>query len=285
MSGNQESSASHWKSRTRPKLLSEKDAKAVDDVFNNALVEAAGAGPGKHIIDLAAGTGDPSISIAETLQFQKGGSVTAIDLTYEMLSIARERADLLNYSNIYFAICDMEHLPFPDKSFDGATCRLGLMFPENKTNCAKEASRVIKPGGVAAYLCWGTLEDNPAFSLFAEAIGALFGKPFQMRSVRHSLGLPGAISQILVAAGFAEVHEKSIPFYRRVKIGDDYFRKSYSRTWPDEVGRLKIDEWTELIKITEKKFSKYQKGEEFIIPYAANLATGIVNGKQTKTKN
>src|ERR671921_191607 len=52
------------------------------------LVEASGIGPGMRVLDVAAGTGNASIPAAE-----RGASVTASDLTPELLDAGRKRAE------------------------------------------------------------------------------------------------------------------------------------------------------------------------------------------------
>ena len=74
--------------------------------------------PTDRVLDLAAGTGEPSISIAGSIQNYKEASIIATDLTIEMLKIAKKRADLLEYSNIKFTVSQMEALLFRSNSFD-----------------------------------------------------------------------------------------------------------------------------------------------------------------------
>ncbi len=216
--------------------------------------------------------------MAKILQGAKTGSVTATDLTFEMLSVAKRRAALLEYSNIRFAISTMEALPFADNSFDGATCRLGLMFPAEKTACAREARRVLKPGGRVAYLCWGTLAANPAFELFAGAMESYFEEEFPLRMVRYSLGEPGSIAAILEEAGFSDVREEIVSYEREIAPGDNYFRHGISRTWPESVKNFSDADWTSLLKHTEEVFSELRRGENFFIPNSANLGTGMADG-------
>ena len=82
-----------------------------------------------EVLDLASGTGDPAITIAEKL---KSGNVIAYDITTEMLSVAAARATKLNLTNLHIITGNMTTLPFPNHTFDAITSRNGLMFPDNK---------------------------------------------------------------------------------------------------------------------------------------------------------
>ena len=72
------------------------------------LVEAAGIGPGMHVLDVAAGTGNASIPAAEA-----GASVTASDLTPELFDAGRERAESAGVE-LEWVEADAENLPFDD---------------------------------------------------------------------------------------------------------------------------------------------------------------------------
>ncbi|MEC9022508.1 MAG: methyltransferase domain-containing protein [Pseudomonadota bacterium] len=267
--------ANHWKFRSSGWTQAVPEAQPLDDVFNRALVDALEISPNDRVLDLAAGTGEPSISIANSIQKYKKASIIATDLTIEMLEIAKKRADLLEFSNIKFAVSQMEALPFRSNSFDKAVCRMGLMFPADKIACAKEAQRVLKIGGLAAYLCWGELKCNPAFELFAEAMRKYFKRDFPLRLVRHSLGEPGALTTIMSNANFENINERIVNYERAVKVNDPYFKHSIARSWPAAVEILDDEEWGDLLKYTQEVFSKYRLGDKFLIPNSANLAIGL----------
>ena len=79
-----------------------------------ALVDYAGPQPGMRILDLASGTGEPGISLAK--RCGPGGTVTAVDLSAELLELAAERARKKNLSNFSIKQADAHELPFPDRS-------------------------------------------------------------------------------------------------------------------------------------------------------------------------
>ena len=112
------------------------------------LVTACGIGPGTSVLDVAAGTGNASIPAA-----QAGATVTASDLTPELLEAGRRRADAAGVT-LDWVEADAEHLPFEDESFDVVMSSIGAMFAPHHELVAGELVRVCKPGGTVGLLSW-----------------------------------------------------------------------------------------------------------------------------------
>jgi SAM-dependent methyltransferase len=112
------------------------------------LVEACRIMPGTHVLDVAAGTGNASIPAA-----QRGASVTASDLTPELLEAGRRRAEGAGVDLAWIA-ADAEDLPFEDASFDAVISSIGAMFAPHHRRVADELVRVCRPGGTISLLSW-----------------------------------------------------------------------------------------------------------------------------------
>jgi SAM-dependent methyltransferase len=112
------------------------------------LVEACAIGPGMRVLDVAAGTGNASIPAA-----QRGASVTASDLTPELLEAGRHRAEGAGV-DLDWVEGDAEHLPFEDASFDCVISSIGVMFAPHHQAAADELVRVCRPGGTVGVLSW-----------------------------------------------------------------------------------------------------------------------------------
>ena len=112
------------------------------------LVDACGIGPGMRVLDVAAGTGNASIPAA-----QRGASVTASDLTPELLEAGRRRAEAQGIE-LEWVEADAEHLPFDDASFDVVMSAIGAMFAPRHQDVADELVRVCRPGGTIGLLSW-----------------------------------------------------------------------------------------------------------------------------------
>jgi SAM-dependent methyltransferase len=112
------------------------------------LVEASGIGRGMRVLDVAAGTGNASIPAAES-----GASVTASDLTPELLEAGRSQAESSGLE-LEWVEADAENLPFDDESFDVVMSSIGAMFAPHHQEVADELVRVCRPGGTIGLLSW-----------------------------------------------------------------------------------------------------------------------------------
>jgi ubiquinone/menaquinone biosynthesis C-methylase UbiE len=184
-----------------------KQSAEMGSAVTEAVVEEAHVEPEMRVLDLACGSGEPSISIAALLK--GSGQVIGVDMAEAPLEVARERARKRSLSNVEYQQADVHALPFADKSFDRVTSRLGVMFFADLDKALREMRRVLKPSGRVVLLAWGAMEQP----YFDATIGTL-------RRVRPELevpptaqamfkfGKPGTLSAALGAAGFVAVEER-----------------------------------------------------------------------------
>ncbi|MBX7045247.1 MAG: class I SAM-dependent methyltransferase [Ignavibacteria bacterium] len=109
------------------------------------------------VLDIAAGTGEPGLTIASKV---KSGKVIITDLADDMLVIAHENAKKKKINNVEFNACCVCELPFEDNTFDAISCRLGFMFFPDMKLAVKEMTRVLKPGGKISTSVWLGPEKN-----------------------------------------------------------------------------------------------------------------------------
>jgi len=112
------------------------------------LVRRVGLRPGETALDVACGTGNAALRAAAA-----GASVTALDLTPELLMAGRELAREAGVA-IRWVEGDAENLPFADASFDAVVSAFGCMFAPDHERAAAELVRVLKPGGRLAICAW-----------------------------------------------------------------------------------------------------------------------------------
>ncbi len=112
------------------------------------LVERIGAGPGLELLDVATGTGNVAVPAAEA-----GARVTGLDLTAELLQVARARAEQAGV-DVRFVEGDAEELPFESDSFDRVSSCFGVMFAPRHEQAAGELVRVARPGATIAVTAW-----------------------------------------------------------------------------------------------------------------------------------
>jgi len=120
---------------------------------------------GMHILDIGCGTGNFSLKLA-----QNGAQVTAIDISNEMLKIARQKAAENNLSIDFKNMHSLE-LQFPDNTFDGVFSMATIEFISNNDvkKMLSEMFRVCKKGGpvlvgtINRESSWGKLYQNKNF--------------------------------------------------------------------------------------------------------------------------
>jgi SAM-dependent methyltransferase len=112
------------------------------------LVKHARIASGQRVLDVACGTGVVAITAARA-----GARVTGLDLTPELLAVARDNARTAAV-DIDWHEGDVEALPFPDAGFDVVVSQFGHMFGPRPDVTIGEMLRVLKPGGTIAFSTW-----------------------------------------------------------------------------------------------------------------------------------
>ena len=92
------------------------------------------------VLELAAGT------LRNLPHYPQGVKLTAVELSPEMAAIGRKRAQEVGRP-VDLRVGDVQKLDFPDESFDTVTCTLGFCTIPDTTAAAREAFRVLRPGG------------------------------------------------------------------------------------------------------------------------------------------
>jgi SAM-dependent methyltransferase len=131
------------------------------------LLTAAGISAGTRHLDVATG---PGLLAAEAKR--RGALVTGVDLAPGMIELAGKL-----HEGIDFRVAEVEHLPFPDQSFDAVTCSFGLgNFPYPEAAVA-ECMRVSRPGGRIAFSWWAEPGRQRVQGLFRDAVAEVGAGP------------------------------------------------------------------------------------------------------------
>lgn len=107
-----------------------------------ALLDLLGDDAPSSLLDIGTGTGRILQLLAARIGFGLG-----LDLSHEMLSVARAKLDTPEARNCQVRQGDMYRLELPDGSFEAATLHQVLHYADRPGDVLKEAARVLAPGG------------------------------------------------------------------------------------------------------------------------------------------
>jgi arsenite methyltransferase len=101
--------------------------------------------PGEVVLDLGSGGGIDCFLAAHQVGPQ--GHVIGLDMTPEMVKLARQNAKKVGATNVEFRYGEMEDMPLPDESVDVIISNCVINLSPDKDKVFSEAYRVLRPGG------------------------------------------------------------------------------------------------------------------------------------------
>jgi SAM-dependent methyltransferase len=171
-----------------------------------AIIDPLDIAVDQQHLDVAAGTGEPGLSIA---RLAPKGRVVLTDLVAEMLEIAARRAAAQGIINVETKVCSADDLPFDDATFDSVSVRFGYMFFPDVAKATAEFARVLKPGGRLCSSVWIKPEENPWTSIAMQAIAteAVVAPPDPDRPNMFRCAAPEYVGALYEGAGLRDVLE------------------------------------------------------------------------------
>lgn len=174
----------------------------------------------KKVMDIATGTGDLAISLAQT----SAEKIIGIDISPGMLAVGREKVNNRKLSQkIEMVLGDSENLDFEDSFFDAVTVAFGVRNFENLEKGLSEIYRVLKPGGRFVVLETSVPEKTPykqGYRFYTKYLLPFIGRVFSKDKAAYAylsesasvFPYGDAFNNILKKIGFIEVQAKPQTF-------------------------------------------------------------------------
>lgn len=166
----------------------------------------AGLKPGEVVLDLGSGGGIDCFLAARQVGPQ--GSVIGLDMTPEMIRLARQNAKKVGATNVEFRYGEMEDMPLSNEAVDVIISNCVINLSPDKDKVFSEAYRVLRPGGrlaVSDIVTYGPLPEAVRSSVEAWA-GCVAGA-LDETAYLDKMGQAGFTDIEVTARSFAEIEQ------------------------------------------------------------------------------
>lgn len=208
---------------------------------SRAIIERLDIADDQRHLDIAAGTGEPGLSVA---RLAPRGHVVLTDLAPQMLDVATRRASAQGIANFSTTVCSADELPFADASFDSVSVRFGFMFFPDLATATAGFARVLRPGGRLCASVWAGPERNPWTTIAMEAIAteAPQAPPDPDAPGIFRCAAPGYVSGLYEAAGLRDVAEWDVPVELVTRSPAQYWQVLSEHVAPAVAALRQVDE-------------------------------------------
>jgi ubiquinone/menaquinone biosynthesis C-methylase UbiE len=242
------------------------------------MLDLAGVGPGSAVLDLAAGAGEPAITIARRVG--PAGSVLATDISANILTYAEQAARRQGVSNLTTRVMDGEDLDaLPADTFDVVTSRVGLIYFPDQQRALAGSRRVLRPGGRIAAMVYAPADRNQFFSIPISIIRrrAQLPPPVPGQPGPFSLGDDGVLEAAYRRAGFREIVTERIVAPVRMASAMEcvrFERESFGALHQMMSGLSPVEReetWREI----ERELSRFEGTDGFTGPCEMVIGVGV----------
>lgn len=242
-----------------------------------ALIEDGDIKAGDAVLDVAAGPGEPSLTIAELVG--PTGAVTCTDAVAEMVVAAQSEADKRGIKNVFFQQCMADALPYESDSFDAAVSRLGVMFFPDPVAGVREMLRVIKPGAAVSFAVWSESRVNP----FAYIVTDVLARHIKMPPAdpeapgAFRFAMPGKLAHVLETSGALRVRERLLEFHIQAPISRDEFwemRSGTSGTLREKLAAMPAEQQSQIALDVRDALAEFFPDEQMSFPARMLIVTG-----------
>jgi ubiquinone/menaquinone biosynthesis C-methylase UbiE len=222
----------------------------------NAAIEELKLPAGSNGLDAGCGIGTYSIKLAEIVQPE--GKVTGLDISPDMLNVARDTADKsLTADAIEFIPGDLLHLPFEDNNFDWTWC-MDTLWPASPARGkdgngfsdpgagVRELKRVTKPGGKIALLFWSAQSLLPGYPrLELRLLEAFYENTFYVNVPRPEGNFLRALNW-LQSEGIENAQAKCFASGVQAPLSDamkESLQACFDMFYEDYIAHIQKDDW------------------------------------------
>lgn len=168
------------------------------------VVATARVGAGDWVLDVACGTGNAALAAAS-----RGASVVGVDLSPQLVDMAKARAVLARATDATFLVGDAGSLPVEAGAFDVAVSVFGVIFAPDPAGAVGQMLTALRPGGTLVIASWlGRGPVHEAGTLLRRALPAADeASPARWED-------PDWVGELVAGAGAREVaqHEAELSF-------------------------------------------------------------------------
>ena len=230
-----------------------------------------------HLLDVAAGAGDASLTLAVSLGPR--ATVWSTDLVPDMVKIAERSAAETGVQNLRCRVSRAEELPFEANTFDAVVCRFGIMFFSDPVKAVREALRVLKPGCSVGYVVWGPRVRNPFHAVVQDVLDQYVPGPAPDPDApgAYRYAPSGKLAAIVREAGAEAVEEKPFRFNVEAPVSfDQYFelRTEMSDSLRDKLRKMPPEQRAQFKEDVRASSSRYFTASGFSIPAELLIVTG-----------
>jgi len=240
-----------------------------------ALISLADLSDGHDVLDVAAGTGEPSLTIAR--RFGSKVRLIGVDGAEAMVSVANEKLRKERLSGVTFLQMKAESLAFPSDRFDRVISRFGVMLFDNPLQGLKEMRRVMKPEGKMAIAVWSEFHRIESLHLIWELI--MKRLPVEERPPlpkMADLGPPGKLEALLRGAGFKRFEIKPLPLRYTFDDFETYWAiNTESGTLREPLDRLSPAEQEAVKREASARMAPFQREGRIVMRNQALLAAAV----------
>jgi SAM-dependent methyltransferase len=182
--------------------------------YHASFLAAAAIEQTSTVLDVGCGSGQTTRDAARCAT---AGSALGMDLSAQMIELARRRAESEHVVNASFEQADAQVHPFPAHGFDLAISRHGAMFFDDPVAAFSNIARALRPGGRLVLLTWQPFERNEWLRAFFTALAAGRALPIPPSDAPSPFALsdPDRVRTLLTEAGFSDVRPQDLrePMY------------------------------------------------------------------------